>query len=43
LWALEPAYLRALLEAFVDVRFLQRLDNGAYCRRTDAVVDTGMA
>jgi hypothetical protein len=38
-WPLPPANLIAILDAFVDVRFLRRLPDGAYARRSDAVDD----
>jgi hypothetical protein len=35
-WPLPPSRLTAILDAFVDVRFLRRLPDGAYAKRADA-------
>jgi len=36
LWPIGPDRLLALFETFVDVGFLQRVDDGVYRRRPDA-------
>jgi hypothetical protein len=38
-WPLPPTSLVAILDAFVDVRFLRRLPDGAYARRAGLTDD----
>jgi hypothetical protein len=37
LWRLAPDRLQPVLDALVDVRFLRRLSDGAYARRTSGL------